>query len=309
MTARRSFNFKHLRYFAEAARRGSVTAAARALFVTPQTVSGQIQELEASIGQPLFDRIGKRLVLTNAGETALDYANTIFALGDELGAVLRAEARPRLMTLRVGVTDSVPKLLTIATLAPVIERHRDQIELICHEGAYPELLGRVGSGQLDMVLADTPPSPALARSLHVLQLEEDAISFLAAPRIVAQLRGRFPRNLDQTPLLVDSHSLLSQALEVWFARHEVRPRIVGRIEDSALLKGFAHSGLGVAAVPVRIERDVARQYGLKVIGRTDEVRQPLYLIRARVRRAHPLVVEIEKTRRSGTSSLGASSAN
>ena len=122
-------NFKHLRYFAEAARRGSVTAAARALFVTPQTVSGQIQELEASIGQPLFDRIGKRLVLTSAGETALDYANTIFALGDELGAVLRAEARPRLMTLRVGVTDSVPKLLTIATLAPVIERHRDQIEL------------------------------------------------------------------------------------------------------------------------------------------------------------------------------------
>lgn len=297
MTTKRPVNLKHLRYFAEAARRGSVTAAARAMFVTPQTVSGQIQELENSIGQPLFDRVGKRLMLTSAGETALDYATTIFALGDELSAVLREQARPRLMTLRVGVTDSVPKLLTIATLAPVIDRHRDGVELVCHEGAYAELLGRVGAGQLDMVLADTPASPALARSLHVLLLEEDGISFLAAPPIVAQLRGRFPRNLHDMPMLVDSHSMLSGALDAWFARHEVRPRIVGRIEDSALLKGFAHGGLGIAAVPARIERDVVRQYELKVIGRTDEVRQPLYLIRARGRRAHPLVAEIESARR------------
>ncbi len=297
MSNKRAVNLKHLRYFAEAARRGSVTAAARAMFVTPQTVSGQIQELEQSIGQPLFDRVGKRLLLTSAGETALDYANTIFALGDELSAVLREEARPRRMTLRVGVTDSVPKLLTIATLAPVIEKHRNELELTCHEGAYAELLGRVAGGQLDMVLADTPVSPTLARSLHVLLLAEDGISFLAAPPIIAQLRGKFPRNLDQTPLLVDSHSLLSGALDAWFVRQEIRPRIVGRIEDSALLKGFAHSGLGIAAVPSRIEREVAKQYGLQVIGRTDEVRQPLYLVRARVRRPHPLVAEIESARR------------
>src|SRR5688572_18952948 len=107
MKSARPLNLKHLRYFAEVARRGSVTAAARALYLTPQTVSGQVQELEAAIGQPLFDRVGKRLVLTHAGETALDYGQAIFALGEELKTVLQGRARARSVVLRVGITDSV----------------------------------------------------------------------------------------------------------------------------------------------------------------------------------------------------------
>jgi LysR family transcriptional regulator, transcriptional activator of nhaA len=299
MSRSQQMNLKHLRYFAEVARRGSVSAAARALFVTPQTISGQIQELEQSVGQSLFDRVGKRLILTTAGDTALDYANAIFALGDELGAVLRSEKRARRLTLRVGITDSVPKLLTVATLAPVIEKHRDELELTCQEGGYAELLGRVAAGELDMVLSDATAPASLARSLHVMMLSEDGISFLAAPSLVARLKGRFPRNLHESPFLTGSstHSVLSPALDAWFARHDIRPHIVGRIDDSALLKGFAHSGLGIAAIPTAVEPDVASQYGLKVVGRTDEVKQALYLARARVRKAHPLVSELEAQHR------------
>lgn len=251
MTRSLQINLKHLRYFAEVARRGSVAAASRALFVTPQTVSGQIQELERSLGQPLFDRVGKRLVLTSAGSTALDYANAIFGLGDELAAVLRSEAGARRMTLRIGITDSVPKLTTVATLASLIDRHRDQLELTCNEGSYPELLGRVAAGELDMVLGDTPVPASLARSLHVVMLAEDGISFLAAPALAARLKGKFPRKLHGSPFLSSSgtHSVLSPALDAWFARHSIHPHIVGRIDDSALLKGFARAGLGIAAVP------------------------------------------------------------
>jgi LysR family transcriptional activator of nhaA len=299
MSRSRQINLKHLRYFAEVARRGSVSAAARALCVTPQTISGQMQELERSMGQPLFDRVGKRLMLTSAGDTALDYANTIFALSEELGAVLRSEARARRLTLRVGITDSVPKLLTVATLAPLIEKHRDGLELTCQEGGYPELLGRVAAGELDMVLSDATAPASLARSLHVMMLSEDGVSFLAAPALAARLQGRFPRNLNDSPFLSGSstHSVLSPALDAWFTRHDIRPHIVGRIDDSALLTGFAHSGLGIAAVPTAIEHDVASQYGLKLLGRTDEVKQALYLARARVRKAHPLVAELEAQRR------------
>lgn len=295
MTRSLQINLKHLRYFAEVARRGSVSAAARALYVTPQTVSGQIQELERSVGQSFFDRVGKRLVLTGAGATALDYANAIFGLGDELAAVLRSEAGARRLTLRIGITESVPKLTTVATLAPLIERYRDQLELTCNEGSYPELLGRVAAGELDMVLGDTAVPASLARSLHVVILAEDGVSFLAAPALAARLKGKFPQKLHDSPFLSSSatHSALSPALDAWFARHKIHPHIVGRFDDSALLKGFAHAGLGIAAVPTAIERDVARQYGLKLVGRTDEVRQALYLARARVRRPHPLVAELE----------------
>jgi LysR family transcriptional activator of nhaA len=292
-------NFKHLRYFAEVARRGSVTGAARALFVSPQTVSGQIQELEESVGQALFDRVGKRLVLTSTGETALDYANAIFALGDELNAVLKGAARPRTIVLRVGITDSVPKLQTIAALEPLIERHRNELELVCQEGRYSELLGRVAAADLDLVLADAAVPASLARSLHSVVLAESGLSFLAPSSLAARMKGRFPENLHEMPFLSGSgaNSVLAQTLEAWFVRHSIRPRIAGHIDDSALLKGFAHSGLGVVAVPSSIEREVVDQYRLKVVGRTEEVRQPLFLVRARVRRPHPLVAELENLRK------------
>ena len=295
MTRSRSINLKHLRYFAEVARCGSVSAAAKSLFVAPQTVSAQVQALGHSIGQPLFERVGRRLVLTPAGQTALDYANAIFALGDELGAVLRGGARPKAFVLRVGVTDSVPKLLTVALLQPLIERHRRELELFCREGVYTDLLGRLAAGELDAVLADAAVPANLSRSLHAVALTDSGMSFVATRELATKYRKRFPQSLDGAPFLAGSSpsSLPGQALEAWFARQDVRPHLVGRIDDSGLLKGFAQRGLGVIAVPTSIEADVARRYALRLVGRTDELRQSVFLIRSRGRRAHPLVAELE----------------
>lgn len=295
MTRPTRINFKHLRYFSEVARLGSVTAAARALYVAPQTVSAQVRELEQSIGQPLFERLGRRLVLTTAGETALDYANAIFALGDELGTVLRGGAGSRSVTLRVGVTDSVPKLMTVAVLRPVLARHRRTLELVCVEGGYPELLGKVAAGELDLVLADAPVPPSLSGSVHVRAVAESGLSFLATRAVASRLARGFPASLDDAPFIAGAApgSLLGQAIEAWFTRRRVRPRIVGRIEDSALLKAFAQQGLGVIAVPQSIEREVVRQFDLQLVGRTDEVRQSMFLVRGRRRRPHPYVTELE----------------
>lgn len=297
MKTRRPLNLKHLRYFAEVARRGSVTAAAQALFVTPQTVSGQLQELESDIGQPLFDRVGRRMLLTHAGETALDYAKAIFALGEELTSVLQGGTRAKAIVLRVGIVDSVAKLQTISTLQPVIERHRNELELVCQEGAYADLLGRVGAGELDMVLTDSPVPPSLARSLHTTCVAETGVSFMVTASLCSRLKGGFPQSLDGAPVLLslNASSPLTQSLETWFTRHRIRPHIVGRIDDSALLKGLAQSGLGIVVVPTLIEREVARQYRLKTVGRVDEVHVPLLLVRARSRRPHPLVAEIEQS--------------
>lgn len=295
MKTKRPLNLKHLRYFAEIARRGSVTAAAKALFVTPQTVSGQLQELEAAIGQPLFDRVGRRMLLTHAGETALDYAKAIFALGEELRTVLQGGARARSVTLRVGIADSVAKLQTLATLQPVIDRHRNELELVCQEGSYADLLGRVGAGELDMVLSDSPVPLSLARSLHTLMIAETGVSFVAAPSVASKLKGAFPQNLDQAPFLSGSGTALTQSLESWFTRQGVQPRIVARIADSALLKSLAQGGLGIAAVPTQIEHEVEKQYHMKILGRAPELRLALFLARPRGRRVHPLVAEIEQT--------------
>jgi LysR family transcriptional activator of nhaA len=171
--------------------------------------------------------------------------------------------------------------------------------LFCREGAYGELLGRLAAGELDAVLADTAVPGNLARSLHATALTDSGISFLAARALAGQLRRRFPASLDGAPFLAGSppSSLLGQALEAWFARQDVRPLIVGRVEDSAFLR-LAQRGLGIA-VPTSIAVEVTRQYGLRVVGRTEEVRQSVFAIRARARRPHPLVAELEGQRGAG----------
>ncbi len=296
MNSPRSMNLKHLRYFAEIARRGSISAAAKALHVAPQTVSSQVLELEAGVGQQLFERVGRGLRLTPAGETALDYANAIFALGDELSAVLQGAARPRSVQLRVGVTDSVPKLQSVRLLQPVIDAHRNNLELTCREGGFVELLAQVAAGELDVVLADTAVPANLARSLQARALTESGVSFVAGRALAASLSKRFPAGLDEAPYVAGSApgSLRSQAADAWFAAQKIRPRVVGHVDDSALLTGFAEAGLGVIAVPTSLETEVLQRYGLALVGRTDEIRQSVFLIRARVRRPHPLVAELEQ---------------
>lgn len=288
-------NLKHLRYFAEIARRGSITAAARALHLAPQTLSAQLLMLEESVGQRLFERVGRRLVLTTQGATALDYANAIFALGDELASVLKGGARPRQQVLRAGVMDSIPKLLTLSILHPLVERHRGEIELHCEEAPQADLLGRIATGELDLMLADAPVPANLTRGLQGIEAASSGMSFVADRQLAAKLARGFPRSLDDAPFIAGSApgSLIGQALEAWFARHKLRPRPAGHVDDSALLEGFAQAGLGVIAVPTSIEASVLGQYQLGLVGRTDEVKQVVYLIRARGRRVNPLVAELE----------------
>jgi LysR family transcriptional activator of nhaA len=248
------------------------------------------------VGQPLFERVGRSMRATTAGETALEYANNIFALSDELAQVLRGGRKPRSVILRIAATDSVPKLLTIIALQPIVDRHRSELELECREGIYADLLGQLAVGQLDAVLSDAPVPANLTRILESKVLSESGMTFLASRPLAKSLSRRFPASLQGAPFLAGSAptSLLGQAIQAWFARQGLRPHIAGRVDDSALLQGFAGRGLGVATVPTSIAKEVIRQSRLGVVGSTDEIRQTLFLVRARGRRPHPFVRELEE---------------
>jgi LysR family transcriptional activator of nhaA len=287
-------NLKHLHYFHEVAREGSLTGAARRLHLAPQTLSSQVRELERSLGRTLLERAGRRLVLTPDGEVARDYAESIFALGTELRRVMAGRAEPSRIALRIGVIDSVPKLLTARVLAPLLERHRNRIELDCVEGTVAGLLGRLASHQLDAVLADQPVPPHLSRSMRGRLLLNSGVSLVSTPRVRKALRGAFPACLDGAPLIARSaESPLGIAMNGWLAERGVAPRVVARCDDSALIKVFAQRSVGIACVPTVIESDVARQFGLRLVGRVPELSEPLYLIRPAGRQVHPLLEQIE----------------
>lgn len=289
-------NLKHLRYFTEVARRGSVVAAARALHVAPQTVSAQLRELQDSIGHPLFERVGRRLVLNGDGEVARDYALALFSLADELGAVLGGKAQARRSVLRIGVPDGIPKAQTAAVVEPAVTRHRERVELVCHEGALSEMLGRLVAHELDAVLSELPVPPDLARSLQGRLLMKSGTSFLCTAGLARKLGRKFPDCLEGAPFLAGAtrSTYGSQVVDTWLAQRQLHVTVVGRFDDSALLKCFAQRGLGVVAAPTSIEAELLKQYGLVLLGRADDATQSLFIIRPKRQRIHPLVLEIEQ---------------
>ena len=98
-------NYHHLLYFWMVAKRGSIARACEELRLAQPTISGQLRVLEESLGEELFARQGRRLVLTEAGQVVYRYADEIFTLGSELTDVLKGRPRNRPLRLIVGVSD------------------------------------------------------------------------------------------------------------------------------------------------------------------------------------------------------------
>ena len=284
-------NYHHLLYFWTVAHEGGLAPASRVLRLAPPTLSGQIRQLEESLGEPLFDRSGRKLVLTELGSEVYRYADEIFALGRELVATVRGRPVRRVPHLRIGVVDVLPKLVVRRLLDPVTEA-ADPFVLTCYEDRYERLLADLSRHALDLVLADAPLPPGMAVRAFTHVLGECGVTVFGAARH-AELRRGFPASLDGAPFLLPLRdSTLRRMLDAWFDAIDVRPRVVGEFEDSALMKVFGADGIGVFAAPTAVARQVRRQYGVRVLGRVAAVRERFYAISPERRLKHPAVVAI-----------------
>jgi len=290
-------NYKHLHYFWVVAKHGGIARAAERLHLTPQTISGQISLLEDSVGEPLFSKAGRTLELTETGRLVLSYADEIFSLGGELEDALRNLPPDRPMTFKVGIADVVPKTIAYRLLAPALSMP-EPVRIICRENNLESLLAELALHRVDLVVADGPiPTGINVRGFsHVLG--ECGISFLAVPRLAKPLRKEFPRSLTGAPLLIPSETNLVQAkLLDWLDSLHIYPRIVGEFDDSALMKVFGQAGTGVFIVPTPIAGEVAKHYGVQIIGSTEDVREQYFAISVERRISHPAVSAITKTAR------------
>jgi len=135
-------NYHHLYYFWSAAKQGGIGKASIVLNLSQPTISKQIQLLEEQLGESLFDRTGRRLVLTDAGHLAFEYADEIFSLGQELQQNMKGIGAARPRKLRVGASDLLPKLVAHRILAPVLEGE-SKTHLICEEDTTERLLALI----------------------------------------------------------------------------------------------------------------------------------------------------------------------
>jgi len=290
-------NYHHLLYFWTVAREGSVTRAAARLRLAQPTVTTQIRALERSIGDRLFSRAGRNLVLTDVGRMVYRYADEIFALGRELSDALEGRPVGKPMRFNVGIADQLPKLIAFRLLQPALNMP-EQVEIVCHEDRPDHLMARLSAHELDLVLSDAPVSPAVhVRAYHHL-LGSCGISFFAGRKTAARLRHGFPLSLDRAPLLAPfEHTSLRRSLQHWFDELSIRPLITGEFQDSALMKIFGQAGIGVFPGPTVIEDEICRHYGVSLVGRTDTVVERYYAISVERRLKNPAVVAISEAAR------------
>ncbi len=282
-------NYHHLLYFWVVAREGSIAKACDELNLAQPTISGQLRMLEDDLGEKLFRRAGRGLVLTEVGHTVYRYADEIFALGKEIKEVVRGRRPERTPRLVVGITEVLPKLVAYRLLEPAI-RGPIPTQLICWEGKLDHMLAELAIHKFDIVLADAPLPPILGIRAYSHQLIECGISFMAPPGLAPKYRRRFPHSINRAPFLLPTeNTVLRRSLEHWFDSQGIQPAVMGEFEDSALLKAFGQAGCGMFAVPTLIESEVKRQYRVHLIGRIPSIRERFYAISMERKIKHPAV--------------------
>lgn len=291
-------NYGHLHYFWVAAKAGGIMRAAEQLHTAPQTLSTQIKLLEEHLGQKLFRRSGRHLALTEMGSVVLGYADGIFALGAELeGAARQARSGPRTLDFRVGVTDSVTKAVAYRLLEPALDV-AEPVRLICGEGKLPDLLSQLALNRIDLVIADEPMPRRVSVKAFNHALGSSAMTFFCAPKLKPLLKQPFPQCLNNAPMLLQAASTaIRQQFDSWLSRHGIHPRVIAEFEDGALMKAFGREGRGVFMAPTVLEAEIQAQYGVKVVGRSDDLVEEFYAISVERRITHPCVAAISQAAR------------
>lgn len=287
-------NYKQLHYFWVVARSGSIARAAERLHLTPQTISGQIRELERSLGIDLFRRSGRRLDVTAAGKMALSHADEIFHIGAELEGHLRSRSPGEEPLLRVGVADVVPKSVAYRLLAPAMTL-AEPVRLICQEDKLERLFAELAIHTIDLVIADRPLTRELGVRGYNHPLGRCAVDLHAVPTLATRYRSGFPRSLAGAPLLIPGvASTMRGALMRWFTEQQIEPRIVGEFDDTALMKAFGAAGAGMFPAPAATAEEIRRQFGAEIVGRFEGVETRYFAITVERRLTDPAIMAVTR---------------
>ncbi|EDR34219.1 transcriptional activator protein NhaR, partial [Yersinia pestis biovar Orientalis str. IP275] len=228
-------NFNHLYYFWQVCKEGSVVGAAEALFLTPQTITGQIKALEGRLGGKLFKRRGRGLVPSELGQLVFRYADKMFMLSQEMLDIVNYRKESHLL-FDVGVADALSKRLVSQVLETAVVEH-EKIHLRCFESTHEMLLEQLSQHKLDMILSDCPVDSSQQEGLFSVKLGECSVSFYCR-QPVPDLP--FPASLQQKRLLIPGRrSMLGRKLLNWINSKGLKVEVLGEFDDAALMNAFA----------------------------------------------------------------------
>jgi len=246
-------NFHHLHYFWAVAKDGNLTRAAEKLHVSQSALSKQIRLLEEQLGQPLFARVGRTLKLTEAGQLALGYADTIFASGRELLALLREGRREERQVLRIGAVATLSRNFQENFIRPLLQR--DDVELMLQSGNLADLLGRLRVHTLDLILSNRRVHASAEDPWRCRRIARQPVSLVGKPR-PRRKAFRFPEELAEVPLLLPGlDNDIRAGFDLLCEQYGLRYRLRAEADDMALLRLLARDSDSVALVPTVVVQD------------------------------------------------------
>lgn len=282
-------NYHHLRYFQAVALEGNLTRAAETLNVSQSAVSTQIRQLEERLGHPLFERRGRSLLLTEAGRIALDYANSIFASGDELLATLQASGHQR-MALRVGSLATLSRNFQLQFLRPVLDR--SDVEIILRSGSGGELYAALEVLHLDVVLTNQPPPPDALSKFIVRELDAQDISLIGTPDLGEAGKG-IEQYLGTSPVVLPTAgSALRMEFDTFTNRIGTHPQIAAEVDDMAMMRLLVREGVGFAPLPPIVVRDELERGELVEYAKLPGMTERFYGVTVERRFPNPILADL-----------------
>lgn len=281
-------NYNHLYYFWHVYREGSVVGAAEALYLTPQTITGQIKALEERLQGKLFKRKGRGLEATELGQLVFRYADKMFALSQEMLDIINYRKEANLL-FDVGVADALSKRLVSGILDAAVQEG-EPIHLRCFESTHELLLEQLSQHKLDMIISDCPIDSAQQEGLFSVKIGECSVSFWSSGPVPDL---PFPACLETRRLLIPGRrSMLGRKLMNWFHVQNLQVEILGEFDDAALMKAFGAKHDAIFVAPTSYGDDFYADARMVEIGRLDNVQEEYHAIFAERMIQHPAVQRI-----------------
>ncbi len=292
-----SLNYNHLRYFWAVAHEGNLTRTAERLGISQSAVSIQIKKLEQQIGHALFERRGTQLLLTEAGRIALDYADVIFASGEEMMGTLKERPAGRRLVLRVGSLATLSRNFQIAFLRPLL--FRDDVEIVVRSGTPGELLQSLEAHRLDVVLVNSPTPRDAATAWIAHPIAEQPVSLVGHPDRIGK-EASLKALLSREPLVLPTAgSSIRTGVDALLDRLEIRPRIAAEVDDMAMMRLLARADVGLAVVPPIVVQDELDSGLLMVADQFPQLSETFYAVTLSRRFPNPLLRELIADRDGG----------
>lgn len=277
-------NFHHLRYFWAVAKDGTLTRTAARLHVAQSALSSQIRELEEKLGEALFTREGRRLVLTEFGRIALGYADEIFSVGEQLVSMLE-QGRERTQALRVGAVATLSRNFQESFIKPILGQL--DARLCLESGVLADLLVRLDNHAIDVVLSNRSPPREHAHRLRCRRVARQPVSIVGPKR---QTSFRFPKDISNVPLILPGReSDIRSEFDAQCEQLGVRIRILAEVDDMATMRLLARDTRALALVPSVVVRDELREGVLSEHCVVPGLFETFYAITSKRKFQHPLL--------------------